>query len=381
MTKAAIPQNDPRAAYLAQRAKIDRAIAQALDSGWYILGKETRAFEEEFAAAMACRYGIGVGSGTDALVLAMRALGIGPGQTVVTVSHTAVATVAAIELVGATPLLLDIDPATYTMDPGELEHVLSAPPGGLPPIAAAIVVHLYGRPADLRSILPLLRRHEVRLIEDCAQCHGASLDGRPAGSFGDLACFSFYPTKNLGALGDGGMVTTRDEGLAEELRAIREYGWRQQRYVSERAGMNSRLDELQAAILRVKLTRLAADNERRHAIARLYDASLVDWPGALPKVTAGFGHVFHQYVVRCRDRDSLRQRLQADGIGSNVHYPVPVHLQAAYRDRVALGPSGLAATEQAAQEIVSLPMFPQLTDQQIARVAAAIHIAGDLPDR
>jgi len=374
MSLAPVPQNDPKAAYLAQREAIDAAIAGVLDSGWYILGKQTTAFEAEFANTVGSRHGVGVGNGTDALVLALRVLGIGPGKAVATVSHTAVATVAAIEMVGALPILLDIDHDTYTMDPKELERVLThQPQGGA--IAAIIPVHLYGQPADLAAIAALARHHGVPLIEDCAQCHCARFEGRSVGSFGALACYSFYPTKNLGALGDGGMVTTSDGGLAAELRALREYGWRGQRYVSERSGVNSRLDELQAAILRVKLTALAADNVRRRAIAARYDAGLtglaIQPPGRDPRAE----HVFHQYVVRGERRDELRARLQDSGIGTNIHYPVPVHLQPAYRGRVATGPSGMARTELAASEIVSLPMYPQLTDSQVDRVIAALRSA------
>lgn len=375
MAHAPIPQNDPKAAYLAQREAIDAAIARVLESGWYILGKETASFEEEFAAAIGCRHGVGVGNGTDALVLAFRALGIGPGQTVVTVSHTAVATAAAIEMVGATPLLLDIDPVTYTMDPGELERVLAAPPSGIGRIAAIVPVHLYGHPADLAAIGALARSHGVKLIEDCAQSHGASFEGRPAGSFGDLACFSFYPTKNLGALGDGGMVTTSDDALADELRAIREYGWRGQRYVSERTGMNTRLDELQAAILRVKLTRLAEDNERRRALAARYGAGLAGLPVVLPQQDARATHVFHQYVLRSIGRDRLREALQAAGIGTNIHYPVPIHLQPGYRGGVLTGPTGMRHTERAAEEILSLPMYPQLGEAAVDRTIEAIRSA------
>ena len=375
MTAPPIPQNDPRSAYLAQRAAIDAAIARVLDGGWYILGAETRAFETEFAAAVGARHGIGVGNGTDALVLALRALGIGAGKTVATVSHSAVATVAAIEMTGARALLLDIDPTTYTMDVAELARALAAPPHGIGRIDAILPVHLYGQPADLTAIAALARAHAVPLVEDCAQCHGARFAGAPAGSVGAVACFSFYPTKNLGALGDGGIVVTSDDGLAGELRAIREYGWRGQRYVSERTGVNSRLDELQAAVLRVKLTALAADNARRRAIAARYDSGLAGLRLTLPARASAAEHVFHQYVVRAGRRDALRAALKDAGIGTNIHYPVPIHLQPAYRRRIALGPSGMAETERAAGEILSLPMYPQLSDTQIDRVVDAVRLA------
>jgi dTDP-4-amino-4,6-dideoxygalactose transaminase len=363
-----IPQADPKAGYLAQRAAIDAAMARVAAGGWYILGQEVAAFEREFAAYVGRRHGIGVASGTDALVLALRALEVGPEDYVVTVPHTAVATVAAIELAGARPLLVDIDPRTATLDPAELARVLAAPPGR---IAAIIPVHLYGLPADLDAILPLAQRHGAVVIEDCAQSHGAWLGGRRAGSIGELAAFSFYPTKNLGALGDGGMVVTEDDALAERLRALREYGWRE-RYVSAIAGMNSRLDELQAAILRVKLGALDADNARREAIAFAYDRGLAGLPLDLPARRPGSSHVFHQYVVRTPRRDALREALKARGIGTNIHYPVPVHLQPAYHGRLAIGPSGLDESERAAHEVLSLPIFPQLGDAEVAQVIAAV---------
>lgn len=366
-----VPQSDPKAAYLAQRREIDAAVARVLAGGWYILGEEVAAFEREFAAYIGVRHCIGVANGTDALVLALRAIGVEREDYVVTVSHTAVATVAAIELAGAKPLLLDIDPARFTLDPDELARVLASPPGR---IAAILPVHLYGQPADLDAILPLARRHGVRVIEDGAQCHGARLGGRRAGSLGDIAAFSLYPTKNLGALGDGGILVTDDDALAERLGALREYGWRT-RYVSDLAGMNSRLDELQAAILRVKLAALDADNARRAAIAERYDAALADLPLVLPARAPGASHVFHQYVVRSPRRDALREALRANGIGTNIHYPVPVHLQPAYRGRVALGASGLAESERAAREVLSLPMFPQLEEAQAMRVVAALRQA------
>jgi dTDP-4-amino-4,6-dideoxygalactose transaminase len=248
---------------------------------------------------------------------------------------------------------------------------MAAPPGR---IAAIIPVHLYGQPADLAAIAELARRHGARIIEDCAQCHGALFAERRAGSFGDLAAFSFYPTKNLGAFGDGGMVVTSDHHLAERLRELREYGWRE-RYVSHIAGTNSRLDELQAAALRVKLAALDADNARRVAIADAYDAGLSGLPLALPARRAGASHVFHQYVVRAAERDALRDALRRHGIGTNIHYPVPVHLQPAYRGRVALDSRGLRESERAAREVLSLPMFPQLDDEASARVIAGLRAA------
>ena len=362
-----IPQTDPKAAYLEQQAEIDAAIARQLASGWYILGKEVEGFEAEFAAFLGAAHGIGCANGTDALVLALKGLGIGPGDKVATVSHTAVATVVAVELAGATPVLIDIDPTTCTMDPAALEAAFEAHPD----IRAVIPVHLYGQPADLPAILALARRHGAKLIEDCAQAHGAKLDGRTLGTWGDVACFSLYPTKNLGALGDGGVIATGDGKLATDLRALRQYGW-YQHYISDRAGMNSRLDELQAAILRVKLTALGRWNARRRAIAALYDAGLAGSGLVLPQARPGAEHVYHQYAVRSPDRDGLKARLRERGVASNIHYPVPVHLQAAYRDRLIVGPAGLAETERAAREVLSLPMYPQLGDDAVAQVIAAV---------
>jgi dTDP-4-amino-4,6-dideoxygalactose transaminase len=375
MADTPIPQTDPKAAYLAQRREIDVALARVLQGGRYILGDEVAAFERAFAAYIGARHALGVANGTDALVLALRALGVGALDYVVTVPHTAVATVAAIELAGAKPLLIDIDPSSYTMDATELARVLTAPPGR---IAAVIPVHLYGQPAELDAILPLARRHGVPVVEDCAQCHGATLGGRRLGSFGDVAAFSFYPTKNLGALGDGGAVVTGDDALAERVRALREYGWRQ-RYVSDIAGMNSRLDELQAAILGVKLAALDADNARRAAIADAYDGGLAGLSLGLPARRSGASHVFHQYVVRSPARDRLRAMLTQRGIGTNIHYPVPVHLQPAYHGRVSLGPSGLGASERAAREVLSLPIYPQLGDTAVAGVVAALREAARAP--
>ncbi len=368
---AMIPQADPGAGYRAQKTEIDAAVARALASGWYILGKEGEAFEREFAAWLGLSHAVGCANGTDALALILRGMGIGPGATVATVSHTAVATVAAIEMTGATPLLLDIDPDTYTMDPDELVAVLDHPPPGLPPIRAAIVVHLYGQAADLTPMLAACGKKGVALIEDCAQAHGASLGGRKLGTIGQAAAFSLYPTKNLGALGDGGVLATGDAELAGRIAAIRQYGWKE-RYISAMVGVNSRLDELQAAILRAKLPALDAGNARRRAIAAAYDAALAGGPLAPPSRRAGAEHVFHQYVLRSPDRAALQDRLRADGIGTGIHYPVPVHLQPAYQDRVVLGPAGCDETGRAAREVFSLPMYPELTGEQVGRIADAL---------
>jgi dTDP-4-amino-4,6-dideoxygalactose transaminase len=366
-----IPQANPGAGYRALKSEIDAAVERALASGWYILGAELRGFEAEFAAWLGVPAVIGCGNGTDAIALALRGLGIGVGDSVVTVSHTAVATVAAIEMTGATPLLVDIDPVHYTMDPDALRGVLEALPPGLSPIRAVIPVHLYGQPADLGRIVPLCRQHKVALIEDCAQAHGARLNGRRVGTFGDAATFSFYPTKNLGALGDGGAVAVSDPLLAERIAALRQYGWHKH-YISDEVGVNSRLDEVQAAILRVKLNHLDAQNDRRAAIAQRYTSALAGSALQVPQVRPGATHVFHLYVARSADRDRHQAALKSAGIGTGVHYPVPVHLQPAYADRIALGPSGCPETEAAAREILSLPLYPELSDAQVETVCAAL---------
>jgi dTDP-4-amino-4,6-dideoxygalactose transaminase len=364
-----IPQTDPRAAYLAHKPEIDVAIAQVLESGQYILGPVAERFESDFAAFLGLAHGIGCASGTDAIELALRACDIGAGDLVFTVSHTAVATVAAIERAGATPVLVDIEPDGFVMDPAALDAALRNLPPGRP--AAVLPVHLYGEPADLTVIGELARARGLRIIEDCAQSHGAHYRGRAVGSFGDIACFSFYPTKNLGALGDAGIIATADPSLAEAAREIREYGWRE-RYVSARSGINTRLDPVQAAILAVKLPRLEGDNRRRQAIAARYDDGLAELPITLPPRRAGAGHVFHQYVIRSPKRDRLREHLREAAIGTGIHYPVPVHLHPAYRDRVPVGPTGLRNSERVTGEILSLPIYPQLGDAAVDRVIAEI---------
>jgi dTDP-4-amino-4,6-dideoxygalactose transaminase len=366
--KTSVPQTNPHAGYLDYKDEIDEAVSRVLNGGRYILGDEVASFEREFAAEIGVPHAIGVGNGTDALLLALRACGVGSGDLVFTVSHTAVATIAAIELAGATPVLVDIDPVSYTMDPDLLEETIRNTQRGT--ARAILPVHLYGNIADLRAITTIADRYGLVVIEDCAQSHGATLEDKSAGTWGDIASFSFYPTKNLGALGDGGMVVTRNDDLAERVRLLRQYGW-QDRYISEIPGTNSRLDELQAAILRVKLRYLAKDNERRRSIASQYLSLLADTDLTLPTERGNSRHVYHQFVVRHSQRDLLRSHLDANGIRTLIHYPVPVHLQPAYSDRLP-GSDFLAHTELAANEILSLPMFPQLGDDQLGRVCESI---------
>jgi len=369
-----ILQSNPKANYLAHEAEIRSAIARVLESGWYILGGEVAAFEKEFAAFLGARHTVGVGNGTDALALTLRACGIGPGDAVITVSHTAVATVAAIELTGATVVLTDIEPETFTMDVNCLEETIRESISKKLRLKAIVPVHLYGHPADMVAIMEIVRRHRLRVIEDCAQAHGAAIGGKMTGTFGDAAAFSFYPTKNLGALGDGGAVATNDPALAEKISLLREYGWKNR--ISQCAGLNSRLDEIQAAILRVKLTHLSAENGRRRALSKLYGDLLSGGKFQLPKSRPGIDHVFHQYVIRTSQRDSLKTFLEKRGIGTADHYPAPVHLQPAYQSRLFTPKAGLPQTENAAREVLSLPMHPQLADEEVKQVAEAMQNFG-----
>jgi dTDP-4-amino-4,6-dideoxygalactose transaminase len=370
MNKRDVAMVDLRAAYHVQAADIDAAAKRVLESGWYILGKELAAFEQAFAAWCTTSHAVGVANGTDAIIVALRGLGVGEGDTVFTVSHTAVATVAAVELAGATPVLVDIEPATYTIDPAKLEDAIkSAKATGARP-KAVIAVHLYGHPCDVAAISSICRRHDLFFIEDCAQGHGATVNNARVGSLGDIASFSFYPTKNLGAFGDGGAVVTNDAELARRCGAIRQYGWTE-RYLSDITGMNSRLDEIHAAMLSVRLTRLDTEIAARRAVAAAYDRAL---QGAVhtPAVRPGMGHAYHLYVIRHADRDALAKALKAKGIGTGVHYPLPVHLQKAYAGRVAIAASGMAETERAAREVLSLPMHAFLSEDDVAYVIEGV---------
>lgn len=358
--------SNPKAQYLAYKDEIDQAIQGVLDRGWYILGQEVRAFEEEFAAYIGVAQGIGVGSGTEAIHLALAACGIGPGDEVITVSHTAVATVAAINQTGATPVLVDIEPSYYTLDPNLIEKATT------PRTKAILAVHLYGQAVNLQAILAIARKQGLKVIEDCAQAHGALYQGRRLGSWGDLACFSFYPTKNLGALGDGGMVVTSDPYLAGQVRLLREYGWAE-RYVSHIPGWNSRLDEMQAAILRVKLRYLDSDNDRRARLAQQYDRELATCGLTMPRQRPEATHVYHLYAVLAPRRDELQAFLKTRGIGALIHYPVPVHLQPAYRGGPGSG-NHLPVTERVANQVLSLPLYPELSQEDIKQVIAAVQV-------
>ena len=344
--------------------ELKKAVDSVLSSGWYILGENVKAFESEFADYIGVRYGIGVGSGTEALHLALLACGIGEGDEVITVSHTAVATVSAIEMAGARPVFVDIDSLSFTMDPKLIEAAITSQ------TKAIIPVHLYGHTADIHAIKDIANRFGLRLIEDCAQAHGADFKGRRVGSFGDIGCFSFYPTKNLGAYGDGGIAVTDDHDLFNRLKLIRQYGW-DKRYVSSVKGINSRLDELQAAILRVKLKHLDAWNTSRNKLACLYDEILDGCRTQSIRPGDESHSVYHLFVVRSENRDALRLHLKKNGIETLVHYPVPVHLQQAYVD-LGYSEGSFPVTEQAAQCVLSLPLYPELTEKELSTVAMSV---------
>ena len=356
---------DPKATYLAAQAAIDAAMQRVMTSGVYIMGPELVAFEKEFADWLGVKEVVGVANGTDALELALRAIGIGPGDKVLTVANTVTATVSAIGATGATAEFVDIDPATMLIDLGAVETLLKTPRD--PTIKAIIPVHLYGQAVDMPRVMAIAERYHLQVIEDCAQAHGSLVGGKKAGALGHLAAFSFYPTKNLGALGDAGAVAGRDPLLLAQVRLLRQYGWRK-RYVSDLPGRNSRLDELQAAILRVRLTRLDTENAHRAELARHYLTALANLPLQLPLVATGRTHTWHQFVVRTPRREELKAQLESKNIFCGILYPVPVHRQPAYHNAAL----HLPQTEQACAEVLSLPLHPGLTMADVLRVSDAV---------
>lgn len=360
-----IPQLDLSAQFAAIGAEIRTAVDRVLSSQQFVLGREGAALEEEIAALCGVSHGVGVASGTDALILALRACGVQAGNEVLLPSFTFVATGSAVNALGARPVFADIRPETYNLDPSELERRVT------PRTRAIIAVHLYGLSADMDPIVAFAKSRKLPLIEDNAQAIGAIYKGRRTGSFGDAACLSFYPTKNLGAYGDAGMVVSNSAEIAERIRALRNHG-QTGKYLSSEPGWNSRLDELQAAVLRVKLRHLAEWQRARRSNAAEYTRLLQQVPGVMPPLEPeGFGHVYHQYTIRSERRDALQQHLAARKIGSTVYYPHPLHLQPLY---APLGhkPGDFPHAERAAQEVLSLPMYPELRKDQIARVVEAI---------
>jgi dTDP-4-amino-4,6-dideoxygalactose transaminase len=364
MSSIQIPLVDLRVQYLSLKPEILSAIEEVLGSAQFFLGPQQCAFENEFAAFTGCRYGVGVSSGTDALALALRACEIGPGDEVITVANTFIATVEAIALVGARPVFVDVDPETYQLDWHQLEQVVT------PQTRAIMPVHLFGHPVEMRPLLEFARAHNLSVIEDASQAHGASYEGRPVGSFGDIACFSLYYSKNLGAFGEAGICTSNNVALAERMRMLRDHGSRK-RYQHEIMGVNARMDELQAAILRLKLPHLERWNAARQEHARFYREQLQEWVVGLPVVRDWATHVYCYYVIRVRERDQFRAAMEEAGIATGIHYPIPVHLQKA-SEQYGYERGALPVTEAAAEQIVSLPMYPELTEQQLQRVVEAV---------
>lgn len=362
-----IPFANPKAQYEAHKDAINQAIERVLASGMYVLGKEVEGFERMFAEWQGSAYCVGVGNGTDALHLALRAVGVGNGDEVITVAHSATATATAVVMAGAKPVFIDIAPDSMTMSPDALEKAIT------PQTKAVVPVHLYGHPADMPAIMAIARKYGISVIEDCAQSHGARLNGQRVGTFGDIACFSFYPTKNLGAIGDGGAVTTSRKDLAEKVELLRQYGWAE-RYVSSVYGVNSRLDPMQAAILSVKLPYLDSDNAKRRNLAHIYNRELEGLGFTLPVAKDGCDHVYHLYVIRHEKKSSLAAFLQSNGVGTAVHYPVPIHKQPYF----ASGAYSLPQTEAASESVLSLPMYPELCEQDVALVVESIRKWVDL---
>jgi len=359
-----VPMVDLKVQYDSMRDEINSAVLGVIQSTTFILGPQGKALEQSIAAYHGVKYAVGVASGTDALHLALRAADIGPGDEVITTPFTFIATAEAISYVGAVPVFVDIKPDTFNVDVLQIESRITKRTKALLP------VHLYGQAADMDALMAIARKHGLKVIEDCAQSFGAEFRGRKTGAFGDLGCFSFFPSKNLGCYGDGGMVTTDDPKLAERLNSLRNHGSKV-RYYHDEIGYNSRLDELQAAILNVKFKHIDSYNANRRKNAALYNRFL-SVPGIQTPVESKDGtHVYHQYTIRVKDRDAVKRRLDDAKMSSMVYYPVPLHLQAAYKG-LGMKAGSLPVSEQAAQEVLSLPMYPELTEEQIRIVAEAV---------
>lgn len=368
MTAMRVPFGDLARQAAALGPELTNALARVAASGWYVLGREVADFETEFAGFCGATACVGVASGTDALYLALAALEVGSGDEVITVANACVYQTAAIVQVGARPVFVDIDPMTHNLDPTLLEAAIT------PRTKVIMPVHLYGRPADMAAIWSVARLYDLYVVEDAAQAHGARYSGpepgaRVGGGVSACCCFSFYPSKNLGALGDGGAITTNDLDLAERLRRLRMYGWQEKYIAVERGGRNSRLDEIQAAVLRVKLRLLTEWNQARRERAAWYRELLADLPLELPADDPG--HVYHLFVIQCDRRDALRRHLIAHGVGCDVHYPLPAHLQPTYA-MFGYRRGALPHTERAAERVLSLPLFPELTREEVEYVAQTV---------
>ncbi len=359
-----VPFVDLQAQYRSIQSEIDTAISTVLHETDFILGEEVDRFEEAFAEACQVQHAVGLDSGTSALELALRAFDIGPGDEVITAAHTFIATALAISYTGAKPVLVDVDPQTYTMDPARLEEAITDK------TKAVIPVHLYGQPADMDPILEIAHRRNLSVLEDACQAHGATFKGRRVGSLGDAAAFSFYPAKNLGAYGDGGAVVTNDERVAASLRMLRNYG-QSKKYVHVSRGYNRRLDTLQAGVLLTKLPYLDEWNAARRKHARAYQRLLADADVTTPMIAEYANPVWHLYVIRSADRNGLQKHLTERGIATGIHYPIPIHFQQAYRD-LGYEQGAFPVAEQAADQVLSLPMYAELSSDQVEYVAEAI---------
>lgn len=360
-----VPFGDLRRQYAWMRQEIDEAVHRVFERGWFILGVEGENFEREFARYLDVKHCVGVGSGTEAIHLALRAVGVKAGDEVITAANTCVPTVSGIWAAGATTVLVDVDEKSFTLDVNRLEAAIT------PKTRAILPVHLYGQAADLDPIMEIARNLDIKVIEDAAQAHGATYRGRKLGAIADVAAFSFYPSKNLGANGDGGAVTTNHEEIAERLRRLRNYG-QEKRYYHSSKGTNSRLDEVQAAILSAKLKHLDDWNQRRRAIARLYDQEIVN-PLIQQPAEMGYGtHNYHLYVIRCERRDQLQEHLAERGVTTLIHYPLPIHLQQAYQD-LHKREGDYPVAESLARQVLSLPIFPELTYDEARHVIESIN--------
>ncbi len=363
--KINVPFGDLKRRYHSIKSEVDAATTRVLESGWYILGEELARFETQFASYLDVRHAIGVGSGTEALHLALVAAGVQQGDEVITVPNTAVPTISAISFANATPVFVDVHPQTYCMDVSKIEARITARTKAIMP------VHLYGNVCDMPAIMAIAQEHGLAVIEDACQAHGAERAGKKAGTFGDFGCFSFYPSKNLGGFGDGGMVVTHDAQKAEQIRLLRNYG-QTKRYYHQTIGFNSRLDDMQAALLAVQLPHLDKWNRRRQEIASLYGKYITNRQMTLPQEQKDVFHIFHLYVIRWKERDRLREYLSQKGIGTQIHYPIPCHLQEAYRS-LGLGKGTCPVAEGYATEILSLPIYPELVDEEVIYVAEMIN--------
>jgi len=364
MTSQHIPITDLGKEYTQLRGEIDPALQRILSSGSYILGSETQAFEKELAAYGQSRHAIGVNSGTDAILLALRALDVGPGDEVIVPAMTFMGTAEPVAQLGAKPVFADIDPVSYTLDPAKAAKKINSR------TKAIIAVHLYGQSADLNELGRIAAKAKVPLIEDMAQAIGSEYEGKKIGSFGAISCLSFFPTKNLGACGDGGALLTSSDDLADRLRALRNHGARI-KYQHDEVGYNTRLDEIQSAILRIKLKHLDAWNDRRRQLARLYEKALEGIPIQRPKEIAGRKHIFHLYSIQSKRRDALKKHLESRGISTGLHYPAPLHLQPAF---ASLGDKrgDYPASETLAANTLSLPLYPHMSDEDVAYVSQAV---------